>query len=76
MKLPMHSFQPLLIDMRIDLCRRNIGVTQHFLNNSQIGAVPQQMRRETVPEKVRVNIFLQPGALRVFFYDLPDARCG
>ena len=76
MKSPMHRFQPLLIDMRIDLRRRNIGVTQHFLNNPQIGAVPQQMRRETVPEKVRVNIFLEPRALRVFFYDLPDARCG
>ena len=76
MKSPMHRFQPLLIDMRIDLRRRNIGVTQHFLNNPQIGAVPQQMRRETVPEKVRVNIFLEPRALRVFFYDLPDAHCG
>ena len=76
MKSPMHRFQPLLIDMRIDLRRRNIGVTQHFLNNPQIGAVPEQMRRETVPEKVRVNIFLEPRALRVFFYDLPDARCG
>ena len=76
MKSPMHRFQPLLIDMRIDLRRRNIGVAQHFLNNPQIGAVPKQMRRETVPEKVRVNIFLEPRALRVFFYDLPDARCG
>jgi hypothetical protein len=76
MKLPMHSFKPLLIDMRIDLRSGNIGVAQHFLDNPQIGAVPKQMRRETVPEKVWVNIFLKPGALRVFFHDLPDARCG
>jgi hypothetical protein len=34
MKLPMHSFKPLLIDVRIDLCRRNIGVAKHFLNDA------------------------------------------
>ncbi len=74
MKLPMDSFKPLLIDMRIDLRRRNIGVAQHLLDNPQIGAVPKQMRREAMPEKVRVNVLLQPGALCVFFHDLPDAR--
>ena len=41
MKLPMDSFKPLLIDMRIDLRRRNIGVAQHFLDDPQIGAVPE-----------------------------------
>jgi len=76
MKLPMHSFKPLLIDMRIDLGGGNIGVAQHFLDDSQIGAVPEQMRRETVPEKMWINIFLEPGAARVLFYDLPDTRCG
>lgn len=72
----MHSFKPLLINVRIDLRGGNIGVAQHFLDDPQIGAVPEQMRRETVPEKVWINIFLQSGPGRVFFYDLPDARCG
>ena len=76
MKLPMHGFKPLLIDMRVDLRRGNIGVAQHLLNDPQIGAVPKQMRRETMPEKVWVNIFLQPGTARVLFYNLPDTRCG
>jgi len=76
MKLPMDSFKPLLIDMRIDLRRRNISVAQHFLDDPQIGAVPEKMRREAMPEKVRVNILLQAGAPRVFFHDLPDTgRC-
>jgi hypothetical protein len=75
MKLPMHGFKPLLIDMRIDLRGGNIGVAQHLLDDPQIGAVPEQMRRETVPEKMWINIFLQPGAARVLFYDLPDTRC-
>src|SRR5439155_3224257 len=74
MKLPMHSFKPLLIDMRIDLSRRNIGVAEHLLNNPQIGAIPEQMRRETMAEKVRVNVLLQPGAPRVLLHDLPDTR--
>ena len=76
MKLPMHSFKPLLIDMCIDLRSGNIGVAQHFLDDPQIGAVPEQMCRETVPKKVWVNVLLEPGAARVLFYNLPDARCG
>ena len=55
MKLPMHSFKPLLIDMRIDLRRRNIGVAEHLLNNPQIGAVSEKMRRETMAEPVGGN---------------------
>lgn len=75
-KLPMHSFKPLLIDMRIDLRRGNVGVAQHLLDDPQIGAVPEQVRCETVPEKVWINIFLHPGVARVLFYNLPDTRCG
>jgi len=70
----MHSFKPLLIDMRIDLRRRNIGVAEHLLNNPQIGAVSEKMGRETMAEKVRVNVLLQAGAPRVSLHDLPDTR--
>ncbi len=74
MKLSMHSLKPLLIDMRVNLRCRNIRVAEHFLDNAQIGAIPQQMRRKTVPEKMRINILLQPGVPRMFFHDLPDSR--
>ena len=70
----MHSFKPLLIDMRIDLRRRNVGVAEHLLNNPQIGAIPEKMCRETMAEKVRVNVLLKPGAPRVLLHDLPDTR--
>jgi len=70
----MHSFKPLLIDMRIDLRCGNIGVAEHLLNNPQIGAIAQQMRGETMAEKVRVNVLFQPGVPRVFLHDLPDTR--
>ena len=70
----MHSFKPLLIDMRVNLRCRNIRVAEHFLNYAQVGAISQQMRRKTVPEKMRINICLHSGVLRMFFHYLPDAR--
>ena len=76
MKLAMHSLEPLLIDMGVDLCRRYVGVAQHLLDDSKIRAVAKQVRCEAVPEKVRINVFFQPRALRVLFNDLPNSRCG
>src|SRR5262249_477766 len=74
-KLPMHSFEPLLIDMSVNLRRRNVGVAQHFLNNSQIRTVSEQMCRETMPQKVRIHVLFHAGALCVLLNDLPDTRC-
>jgi len=74
MKLSMDGFQPLLIDVRVNLRRGNICMSEHFLDNAQVGAISEQMRRETVPEKMRVNIFLQSGVPSMFFYNLPDTR--
>src|SRR5438067_2644243 len=76
MKLAMHSLQPLLIDMGVNLCRRYVRVTQHLLDNSQIRAVAEQMRCEAVPQKMRIDVLFHSGALRVLFNDLPDPRCG
>src|SRR5438552_8801257 len=41
MKLSMHGFQSLLIDMGINLRCRNVRVTEHFLNDAQIGAIAE-----------------------------------
>ena len=41
MKFPVHRFQSLLIDMRVNLCRRNIGMAEHLLNDAQVSAIPQ-----------------------------------
>ena len=70
----MHCFQALLIDVGINLRRRNIGVAEHFLNDAQVGAVAQQMRREAVPEQMRINILFQPSVPGFFLHDLPDPR--
>jgi hypothetical protein len=76
MKLAMHSLKSLLIDMRVNLCRRYVRVAQHLLDDSKIGSVAEQMRCEAVPQKVRINVLFQSGALRVLFNDLPNPRCG
>ena len=70
----MHCFQALLIDVGINLGRRNVGVAEHFLNDAQVGAVAQQMRREAVPEQMRINILFQPSVPGFFLNDLPDPR--
>ena len=70
----MDGFQPLLIDVRVNLRRGNICVPEHFLDDAQVSAVSEQMRRETVPEKMRINIFLQSGVAGMFFHNLPETR--
>ena len=72
----MHRLEPLLIDMRVNLRCRNIRMAEHFLDNAQIGAVAEQVRREAVPQQMRINIFLQAGVSRLFLHDLPDPRGG
>ena len=37
-KLPVHGFEPLLVNVGVNLRRRNIGVAQHGLHASQIGS--------------------------------------
>ena len=49
MKLAMHSLEPLLIDMGINLGRRYVRVAKHLLDDSKIRAVAEQMRCEAMP---------------------------
>ena len=55
----MHGFQSLLIDMGVNLRRRNVGMPEHFLNDAQIGAIAEQVRGKTVPKQMRIDIFFQ-----------------
>jgi hypothetical protein len=72
----MDGFQSLLIDVCIDLGRRDIRVSEHFLNDAQVGPIPEQMRRKAVSQKVRVNALFESGPARMLFHDLPDPhRC-
>ena len=40
-------------DMRIDLGRRYVGVTKHFLHRPQVGPMFEQMRGERMPQHMR-----------------------
>ena len=42
-------------DVRVNLRGRDVAVTEHFLDSTQIGAVLQQMRGETMTQSVRRN---------------------
>src|SRR3954447_6363866 len=47
--------------VRVELCSGEIGVAEHFLNGSEVGASLEQVSREGVPKDVRVNASgLQP----------------
>src|SRR4051794_10951791 len=46
---------PAVADVCVKLRGRQIGVPQHLLDAPQIGATLEQMRRERVPEQVRVD---------------------
>ncbi len=45
----MHLFQPFPFDMRVDLCRRNVGMPKHRLNRPKVCTAFQQMGRKRMP---------------------------
>ena len=45
-----------LVHMRVNLGCCYIGVAQHFLNTSQIGAALQQVRSKTVSQGMRADL--------------------
>ena len=53
-------------DVRVNLRRRNVGVSEHLLHRTNIGAILNQMRGETMAQSVRRNI-LQTNFCGVFF---------
>src|SRR5262245_19703518 len=65
--------EPRLEDVRIDLCRRQIGVPEHHLNRAQISAALQQVRGVRMPEHMWTERSRQAGARAVRLEDLPTA---
>jgi hypothetical protein len=49
MKHLMHLFESRVIHVRIDLRRRDAGMTEHFLHLTQIGPAGQEVRCKAVP---------------------------
>src|SRR5882757_4749623 len=55
MKGAMHLAQMAFREMRVDLCRRDVAVTEHLLHRAKIGAALKQMRREAMPQCMRAH---------------------
>ena len=54
--------QPRALHVGIDLGRRDIGVPQHLLHASQVGAVIEQMAGERVAQHMgRQKLPVEPG---------------
>ena len=47
--------KPLLADVSVVLCGRQIGVTEQLLHGSQVGTTVEQVRREGVAQRMRVG---------------------
>ena len=52
-------------DVRVQLGRRKVRVSEHLLNAAEVRAAFEEVGRERVPEQVRVDPRgVEPGALR------------
>src|SRR4051812_22010843 len=71
MKLFVHTSKVLAVHMRVDLGRRDVRVSEHFLNRSKVRAALQQVRRERMPERMRGDVLGQTGLVDVMAQNLP-----
>src|ERR1700676_1715504 len=55
MKGAMHLAQMAFREMRIDLRRRDVAMTEHLLHRAEVGAALEQMGREAMPERMRTH---------------------
>jgi hypothetical protein len=69
-------FQSLRAYVGINLCRRQIRMTEKRLKTSEVGTIVQQMGCEAVSELVRRKGRRESGKCQVFFHLLFDRVCG
>ena len=62
----------VMIQMGVNLRRRDIGVAEHFLNAPQIGPVFHKMGRKRVAQGVRRYIRLNVRFLGIMFNQFPE----
>ena len=72
----MHGFEPLGIDVGVNLGGGHVGVAEQLLDDAQVCAVAQQMRGEGVPQEMGVDVYLEAGVQGDALEDLPDADGG
>ena len=70
--LSVQLLQPLARDVRVDLRRRDVGVTEQELHHAQIGAVIDEMRGEGVAQHVRREALARNGARAIAPDQVPE----
>ncbi len=73
MEVFVNGFEALLIHVGVDLGRGDIGVSQEFLDDPEVGAVFEEMGREGMPEEVGIDVLVDPGLFGPFLDDLANA---
>ena len=56
MVLLVNALQPIERQVRIDLCSRNVRMSENRLNRAQVGAIFDHVRGATVAQHVRTGI--------------------
>src|SRR4029079_12475931 len=69
-------FEPRGLYPSVDLRRRNARMSEHLLDGPQVSPAVEQMRRERVPEGVRVDPSLDRSVPRPHAQAAPDIRRG
>ena len=68
----MHLLQARLIDVRVDLRRRDARMAEEFLHLPQIGTAGEHVRRKTMTERMGTDRRWGAAAEGVFFYQFPN----
>src|SRR5438477_11915008 len=74
MILSVHRSEILAVDMRVNLRRRDVGVAEHFLNGTKVGATLEQVCGERVSQCMRRDVLRNLRPLDVVAQDLPGAH--
>src|SRR4051794_29264101 len=72
MMLRVQFFQALTSHMRIDLCGRQIAMSEQHLHDPEISTVIQQMRGKCMAQRVRGQVFIHAGLLGIALNDVPE----
>ena len=72
MKFPVYLAQTAAGDVSINFCRADAGMAKEFLDDAQVGAVFEQMRRKTVAQHVRRHVPRNTRAPDAIFDSQPE----
>ena len=72
MELLVDFFQPRLVDVGVNLRRRDIGMAQQFLDLTQVGSPGKHMRGKAVPHRMRADRNIDVCQQGIFLHNGPN----